>query len=469
MKSLIYPNMKHALLFFFLMGCISACQKKTEHLTPNLPTSAEFAWLQSVGGAHDEVIRGTFLDAQSNSYIAGTFRSTMNAGGQTLTSNGFLDVFMAKLDQNGNFVWQKSFGSSTGSDLAVDIDGDASGNIYVTGMFSRNINFGNGVSLNAGTSDDDVFIAKFDANGTCLWAKMGIGNATDYGNEINLSPDNKVLTIGFANKGIAFDNITFSNPTNYGMFVSKHNSNGVLEWLKLFSSTGEVSGRGISSDANGNALITGTFKGTLTLGTTSLTATSTNGDVFIAKLDVNGNTLWAKKFGQIGENYARGIDSDSEGNIYVSGVYDTQIALGAVTLNSNGQRDIFIAKFDSNGDVIWAKTIGSTGNDEGCEIEVNTNGNTFLTGSYTGTLALNGESFTAKGLRDVFVAKIDKNGTYIWQKTMGSPQDDVNYAIGLNRANENVVTVGTFASTFSQASQSVTSLGSYDSYISFVK
>jgi hypothetical protein len=393
----------------------------------------------------------------------------MSAGGQSLTSNGFLDFFLAKLDRNGNFLWQKSFGSSVGSDLAVDVDGDASGNIYVTGMFSKNINLGNGVLLNAGASDDDVFIAKFDTNGTCLWAKMGIGNATDYGNEINLTPDNKVLTIGFANRGITFDNTTFSNATNYGMFVSKHNSNGVLEWVKLFSATGEVSGRGISSDANGNALITGTFKGTLTLGTTSLTATSANGDVFVAKLDANGNTIWAKTFGQTGENYARGIDSDSEGNIYVSGVYATQITLGSISLASNGQKDIFLAKFDTSGNAIWAKTIGSTDNDEGCEIEVNTNGDIFLTGSYTSTITLNDENFVAKGLRDVFVAKMDKNGSFFWQKTMGSSQDDVNYAIGINRTNENLVTVGTFAGTFTQGSQSLISLGSYDSYISFLK
>jgi hypothetical protein len=93
----------------------------------------------------------------------------------------------------------------------------------------------------------------------------------------------------------------------------------------------------------------------------------------------------------------------------------------------------------------------------------------FFSGSYTGTITLNGENFVAKGLRDVFVAKVDKNGTFLWQKTMGSTQDDVNYAIGLNRTNENIVTVGTFAGTFTQGSQSVTSLGNYDSYISFLK
>jgi hypothetical protein len=461
--------MKNLLISILWIVFLAACQKETEDPTPATPPSVEFAWLRSVGGANDEVIRGTFLNAQNNTHIVGTFRGTMSIGGQSLASNGLLDLFMAKLDPNGNFIWQKSFGSSTGSDLAVDVDGDAMGNMYVTGMFSKNINFGNGISLNAGTSDDDVFVAKFDANGTCLWAKMGLGDATDYGNEINVTSDNKILTIGFANKGITFENTTLNNSTNYGMFVSKHNSSGFLEWAKLFSSTGEVSGRGISSDESGNALITGTFKGTLTLGTTSLTATSANGDVFIAKLDTYGNTLWAKRFGQTGENYARGIDSDAEGNIYVSGVFDMQILFGSINLTSNGQKDIFLTKFDANGNVIWSKSIGSTGNEEGCEIEVNTNGNIFLTGSYTGTLTLNNDNFTAKGLRDVFVVKTDKNGKFIWQKTMGSPQDDVNYAIGLNRTNENAVTVGTFASTFSQATQSVTSLGNYDSYISLLK
>jgi hypothetical protein len=469
MKSSMHHSIFKIIYFFFLANLFSACQNENDIPTPILPATAEFAWLKSVGGTNDEVIRGTFLDEQGNTYIVGTFRGTMYIGGQTLTGKGLLDIFMAKLDPNGNFIWQKSFGSSTGNDLAVDVDGDESGNMYVTGMFSSYIDFGNGISLDAGTSNDDVFVAKFDASGVCQWAKMGVGTATDYGNEINVSSDNQIFTIGFANNGIAFGSILLNNPTGFGMFVSKHNNSGLLQWAKLFSATGEVAGRGISSDPSGNVLITGTFKGTLTLGTTSLTASSANGDVFVAKLDANGNTLWAKKFGLTGENYARGIDSDGEGSIYVSGVFETQITFGSLNLNSNGQKDIFLTKFDSNGNAIWAKNIGGEGNEEGCEIEVNTNGNVFFSGSYTGKLTLNGESFTAKGLRDVFIAKVDKNGTFLWQKTMGGSQDDVNYAIGLNRTNENIVTVGTFGGTFSQGSQSVTSLGRYDSYISFVK
>lgn len=453
----------------FFACCLLACQNEMSAPLPDLPASAEFAWLRSVGGPNDDVIRGVFLDAQSNSYLVGTFRGTMSAGNITLISNGFLDMFIIKLDQHGNFIWQKSFGSSTGSDLAVDVDGDALGNVYVTGMFSQSINFGNGVSLDSGTSDDDVFVAKFDANGACLWAKMGTGNSTDYGNEINVTPDNAVLTIGFANKGIAFENTTLSNATTHGMFVCRHASNGLLQWARLFSATGDVAGRGISSDANGNTLITGTFSGVLTVGTISLTATSANGDVFIAKLDAKGDALWAKRFGHKGENYARGIDTDGEGNIYVSGVYDTQIGLGSTNLTSNGQRDIFLTKLDRNGNTLWAKTIGGMDNDEGCEIEVNANGNIFITGSYAYTITLNDETFSANGLRDVFVAKLDKHGNFIWQKTMGSMQDDVNYAIGLNRVNENIVTVGTFAGTFKQSTQSVTSLGNVDSFISLLR
>ncbi len=91
-------SMPKIIYFLFLASLFSACQKENENPTPDLPTTAQFAWLKSVGGANDVVIRGTFLDAQSNTHVAGTFRGTMNVGGQSLTSNGFLDFFLAKLD-----------------------------------------------------------------------------------------------------------------------------------------------------------------------------------------------------------------------------------------------------------------------------------------------------------------------------------------------------------------------------------
>jgi CubicO group peptidase (beta-lactamase class C family) len=124
---------------------------------------------------------------------------------------------------------------------------------------------------------------------------------------------------------------------------------------------------------------------------------------------------------------------------------------------------------DANGNIIWRKQIGNAGAEEGCEIEVTDAGNIFLTGGFSQSITFGINTYTALGIRDVFIAKLDNNGNDIWSKVAGSSSDDVNYAIGLNQINEDICTVGTYSGNFTDGVNSITSTGSMDSYISKLK
>lgn len=179
--------------------------------------------------------------------------------------------------------------------------------------------------------------------------------------------------------------------------------------------------------------------------------------------------IWAKQFGGIGDDYARGIDIDASGNIYVSGVFSNSIDFDGIILTAAGSSDIFLIKIDSNGNIIWGKKIGNNGAEEGCEIEVNENGDVFITGGFSQSIILGLTNFNSIGFRDVFIAKLDSSGNFIWAKSAGSNQDDVNYAIGLNGINEDLCTIGTYSGTFTDGIHSITSIGGVDSYISKIK
>ena len=425
-----------------------------------------FPWLKSIGGANADIARGVCVDTNGGICIVGTFQNSININGQNYNSNGGADIFLTKMDFEGNFLWVKTFGSFN-LDYAFDVDCDSGGNSIITGAFRNNMTLPGGVTITA-VAGADVFTAKFDANGDCIWARTGAGPAFDMGNEINSTATNDILIIGNTEGDITFGTTTLNHIDSTDIYVAKYSSTGVLQMATLFGGVGYSQGRGISSSSNGNILISGVFTGSITLGNSVFSSSSINDeDCFVAGLDANGNVLWAKQYGSsTGNDYARGIDADAQGNVYVSGVFSGTVDFGGVTFTAAGAADIFLLKLDANGNIVWRKQIGGNGTEEGCEIEVSAEGSVSITGAYSQSLNLGGINFSALGARDIFIAKTDSSGNYMWAKTMGGNQDDVNYAIGINSLNQDLVTVGTYSNSFTNGTDTITSNGNTDSYIS---
>ena len=430
--------------------------------------TASYDWLKSLSGSNDDVARGVCLDSLSNAYITGSFSGTTTIGGQTLTSNGATDIFIAKLNANGNLVSAKSFGSVS-LDYAFDIDCEAGGNFFITGGFRQTMTLMPNTTITS-TGGLDLFTAKFNTNGDCLWAKTAIGTSSEYGNEIVATFNGNVAVIGNTQGTIFIESDTLLHLDSTDLFVVKYDANGNKIWSKGLPGMGNAGGRAISSDDFENTYIAGSFEGNILIDTVVFNSTTApNNDIFISKFSPSGALIWAKQFGGIGDDYARGIDIDASGNIYVSGVFSNSIDFDGLILTAAGSSDIFLIKMNSNGNIIWGKKIGNNGAEEGCEIEVNENGEVFISGGFSQSITLGLTNFNSIGFRDVFIAQLDSSGNFIWAKTAGSIQDDVNYAIGLNRINEDICTIGTYSGTFTDGIHSITSIGGVDSYISKIQ
>jgi hypothetical protein len=175
---------------------------------------------------------------------------------------------------------------------------------------------------------------------------------------------------------------------------------------------------GVSSDASGNVFITGKYYtpsitfGSTTLYNTDTSSTNVSFDSFVVKYSAAGNMLWAKGIGGTGWDYGNGITNDTDGNVYIVGIYSDTISFGSFNLsNTNfGAFNIFVVKYDPLGNVLWAKQAGGVDNDYGNSISLDVYGNIFITGTYTSPQMVFGtDTINNSGGYQMFLAKMGNN------------------------------------------------------------
>ena len=398
-------------------------------------------WARSMGGSDLELGLSIATDASGNVYVTGYFESTVDfdPGPDTLNliSNGNRDVFVQKLDASGNLLWAKSLGGTSGDD-GTSIITDASGSIYVTGSFKNTVDFDPGpgtLNITANTSSD-IFLLKLDTGGNLIWAKAMGGAGFDYGFSTTTDGSGNVYVTGQFESTVDFDPDTGTvNLTSNGsddIFVQKLDASGNLLWARSMGGITNDYCYSITTDASDNVCITGVFAGTVDFdpgaGTLNLTAVGAN-DIFVQKLDTNGNLLWVKSMGGIGNDGGNSIVTDGSGNIYVTGQFESTVDFdpGPDTLNitANGiWYDIFVQKLDPSGNLLWVKAMGGNSYDFGNSISTDISGNVYVTGSFYNTVDFDPgpgtHTLISNGVNDIFVQKLDSNGNLVWVKSMGS-------------------------------------------------
>ncbi len=219
-----------------------------------------------------------------------------------------------------------------------------------------------------------------------IWAKSAGGNANDISYSISAdATGNTSITGYFQSPSIVFGSYTLTNGGGSDMFISKTDPSGNSSWAQSAGTTWLNTGKGVVTDANGNTYVTGTFQSpTITFGSYTFTVTSmTGGDVFLVKYDSSGNVIWAKAAGGTGDDLGWGICTDANGNAIITGYFNSAtITFGSTTLTSSGSRDLFIVKYDASGNVLWAKSAGGNSQDQGLSVCADAGGNIFVTGYF---------------------------------------------------------------------------------------
>jgi hypothetical protein len=302
------------------------------------------------------------VDGQGHSFVGGFFDFDLIIGATTHDSLGFSDMFVAKLDAAGNRIWSRSFGSIWGDELG-ELAVDEEGNVVVAASIADPVSFDGGTTTLPFAGVLDIVIVK-------------------------LSGDD-----------------------------------GGLIWARSFGAGLADEARGIAIDEAGNVIVSGLFRGSVPFGATTLTATGA--DAFLVKLDESGEVLWARQMSGSGSEVGRALDAGPGGDLLLAGDYDGTLGFGGHRLpaSTDAQTDVFVARLDAQGDLRWLRSLSGAQAQEAHEIAFDPWDNALLGGSLRGEVELAGETLSSAGGADAYLVKLSSTGTWLWGERFGDGAD----------------------------------------------
>lgn len=396
-----------------------------------LDSLGNFLWAKQISGSGIDnglVIR---VDNVGNIYVCGTYRGNIDLdpgpGTAMYTNLGSEDAFTIKLSNSGNYIWGRVFASS-GIQKIEEMTIDSAGNCYYTGFIFNTVDFdpGAGVSNVYAGAMANIFILKLDSGGNFVWVKSIAGLYSCLGKSITIDNAGDIYLAGIFQDVCDFDpGPAVFNMTSAGSasdyFIAKFDDSGNFIWAKQFAG---ANGR-ITLDNYGNILATGNFAGVVDFdpgpGTYNLSCSggTSNGDLFVFKLDNSGNFVWAvASSGPFDTEYSHAIHTDLFNNVYCTGYFGGTVDFdpGPGVLNvtaSAGADDIFVLKLDPNGNLVFFKQIKGPAAKYPIQIIVNSAANIYLTGYFYGTTDFDpgyGTSISyCSGISDAFIVKLDHN------------------------------------------------------------
>jgi Beta-propeller repeat/Secretion system C-terminal sorting domain len=497
-----------------------------------------FDWAKKLSGTNNEGANGVTTDASGNVYVTGSFEGTVDFDPGTailnFTSAGSADIFIAKLDASGNLTWVIQIGDAN-ADVGVALDLDVSGNIIATGYFTDSPDFDPGIASyhmqakhrtsccvinqpnqQLSGSLADVFILKLNSDGEFIWARQVGGSGPDIGVAIETDGAGNIYATGefsdfryFSKDTVDFDpGAGVFNLTDGGGFILKLDAAGLFVWAKqfgraysgtngcgtyctMFDKNYTISIRSLALDNSGNVVTTGFFNSLSTDFDPGAAVSSKvplgTADMFISKLDNNGDYLWAQQVGGSGATTAgEDLITDGSDNIYITGRFtgavDFDPGTGSAAITSfsftgrSPKSDGFVCQLNAAGSYGWAKQLGGSSEDIGRSIALDGNRNVYSTGSFTGKSDFNpatGKNYyylTSKGLKDIYVSKLNSTGNFVWCKQLGGASDDISTTLAISESeSSSIYTAGYFSGTcdfdHGSAVYNLTAMGGNDAFI----
>lgn len=419
-------------------------------------SSAQNNWLWKNGGAGNDEALDNCIDQSGNIYTTGYFSQSCTFNQTILTSFGSGDVFISKQTSNGNYAWAVQAGGIS-SDRAYSITTNNAGEIIVAGFFSGTATFGS-IILTATGNSQDVFVAKLDATGNFLWAKRFGGNDIELALSACTDVNGNIILTGQFKGTSVFGSNTYNSSVNpntglpsYDIFVLKLDDNGNFLWSKHGKAKYDDRGLTIDADASGNIFVAGQFSDTLQF--SNIYNNNAYNAGFVLKLDGSGNELWIRTMiASLVTTYSLKcynndvlVTGDLEGVMTISGPPSTVIM-------PSYSNNIFLLRFNTTGNLLWEYHAGSANSVSSLDMDVDASGNAYAAGLFSCVFTeyslLYGEGiFNSAGYRDVFLIKVSSSGQLVWERQFGGSKDDFCSAMSVLNIDKPVI-AGSFERNF---------------------
>ena len=343
-------------------------------------------------------------------------------------------------------TWTATAGG-TDQDAAHALAVDKTGAILVAGTFKGSATFGATTLTSKG--DQDMFVAKLSPGGDrWLWARSAGGKGYDLGRGVAVDAAGQVYVVGSFTDSMSLGATTLTSKGARDVFVARLSSAGAWSWATSHGTFRSDDGYGIAVDASGNSLVTGN-------------------NLLVGKVSAAGKWVWTDAPGGYMDQ-GLGIAVDAAGNSHVAGRIESTFKVGGKFIGSKGLEDIFVGKVSSAGKWVWTATAGAAKDDQAMDIALDASGNSHVTGSFSTTVSFGGKTLTARGERDLFLARLDAKGTWAWASSAGGKStaylSDQGAGIVVDAAGTSHV-VGHFNGTAAFGSHSVSGPGAYDIFV----
>jgi len=356
----------------------------------------EYAWTCTFGGPGEDHLDAVAVDDQGGVFVAGHFDGTVDfdpgPSEDYHTSHGRHDIFITKLNANGGFRWTRTLGGE-GDDLACDLAVDNQGNILVTGWFRSTVDFDPTAGVDQHTAYggyEDVFVTKLLADGSYGWTQTFGGGNSDRGGGVATDSAGNVLVTGSFHNSVDFDPgpglVLHTSNGGYDIFLSKLSGEGSHLWTRTMGGKASDHGFAVTVDPDGNPVITGTFWHTVDFDPGAGTDEHTDGGGYVTKLNVNGTYAWTRSFGAYKNAAGWGIAAGPDGGVAVAGTFfataNFDKSHGYAYKTSAGGADLYVLKLESDGTLAWVYNAGGWKFDAAYDVAIAPWGDVLATGYY---------------------------------------------------------------------------------------
>ena len=371
-------------------------------------------WDKTFGGSGEDVIYSLQQTSDGGYILGGTSKSALG-GDKSQASRGLSDMWVVKLDKNGNKIWDKTFGGSD-DDFLFSLRQTADGGYLLGGASSSGIG-GDKTQANKGT--EDYWIIKIDSLGNKTWDKSFGGNSFDRLMSLQQTSDGGYILGGSSSTDINGDKSQPSKGSS-DYWIIKLDSNGNKIWDKSIGGTSIEGFYSLEQTLDGGYILNGYSSSDIGGDKTQF---SIGGDDFwIVKLDSVGNRLWDKTLGGNGYEYISKIRQTSDGGYILGGRSDSGIGFDK-SQASKGNYDYWVLKLNANGNKIWDKTIGGSDADYFSDLQQTSDGGYILGGTSISSIS-GDKTQSGSGAFDYWIVKLDGGGNKLWDRTIGGRDNE---------------------------------------------